>query len=264
MAVLGTTAGRTRFQRARVLFALVMRELGARSGASRWSYFWIITEPVGGIILLTAAFSIALHKPPMGNNFALFYATGVVPFSMYTAVANSVSGTLAANRGLLTYPVVTIVDTIVARWLVETLTHSLIALGLFTSIILYYDLALLLRMEHIAIAFLAAAMLGLGIGTMNCVLYFYFPLWKNIWGMLNRPLFLLSGIMFTLESLPPQIGSWMWFNPLIHVVGQARKGFYGSYEGTYISLMFVFCLSLGLFLTGSFLILRNHARMIQN
>lgn len=247
-----------------MLFALIMREMGAKTGESRWAYFWAVAEPLGGIVLLTAAFSIALMKPPLGSNFPLFYATGVVPFVMYSAVSNTVANALQANRGLLTYPVVTILDTIFARWILETMTHAVIAVLLFYGLMVFYDLHPGLREDHLLMAMLAASALGLGIGTLNCVLNFYYPIWRNIWGMLNRPLFIISAVMFTFESLPPQIRDWMWFNPLIHIVGEMRMGFYGGYSGSYISLAYVFCLSAGLFLTGAYVMLRNQSQLIQN
>lgn len=258
------TGHRVSFQRLRIITALLLREMGAKTGESRWSYIWAIGEPLGGIILLTLAFGIMLVKPPMGNNFALFYATGVVPFSLYSGVAATVASSLNANRGLLTYPVVSIIDTILARWILETATTLTVAILLFATIIWFYGLHLYIRPEHLLLSLAMAACLGLALGTLNCVLFFYFPMWRNIWSILNRPLFLISAVMFTFDSLPADVRSWMWFNPLVHIIGEARLGFYGSYRGSYVEPGYVFGWSGLLFLVGAILIQRNHARLIQN
>ena len=71
--------GPVRLRWLRVLFALVVREMSTRFGRSWGGYLWAIVEPVGGILLLTFIFSLALRKPPLGTNFALFYASGMVP-----------------------------------------------------------------------------------------------------------------------------------------------------------------------------------------
>lgn len=264
MAMAVTNPGRVPFQRLRIIFALILREMGAKTGESRWSYLWAVAEPLGGIVLLTIAFGIMLVRPPIGHNFALFYATGVMPFSLYSAVAATVANSLQANRGLLTYPVVTILDTILARWILETLTNIVIALVLFTGIFWIYDLHLILRYDRLIQAFGVASLLGLGVGTLNCVLFFYFPIWRNIWSILNRPMFLISAVMFTFDSLPPDVRAWMHYNPLIHVVGEARVGFFGTYRGDYVNLPYVLGFSAALFLLGAILIQRNHARLIQN
>ena len=68
----------------RVLFALVVREMSTKFGRSWGGYIWAIAEPLGGILLLTIAFSFAFRKPPLGSNFALFYATASSPSSCST------------------------------------------------------------------------------------------------------------------------------------------------------------------------------------
>ena len=84
-------------------------------------------------------------------------------------------------------------------------------------------------------AFAMAALLGLGIGTLNCVLFGFFPTWKNIWGVLTRPLFLISGVFFTFNSAPPAMQEVLWYNPLAQIIGEMRAGFYGSYRADYVS-----------------------------
>ncbi len=264
MTMAATSSGRVPLQRLRIIGALILREMGTKTGESRWSYIWAIAEPLGGIALLSLAFGIMLARPPIGHNFPLFYATGVMPFSLYSAVAAKIANSLPANRGLLTYPVVTILDTILARWILETLTNILVAIVLFASIIWIYDLHLLLRYDRLIHAFGAASLLGLGMGTLNCVLFFYFPIWRNIWSILNRPMFLVSAVMFTFESLPGDVRSWMQYNPLVHIVGEARVGIFGTYRGSYVDLPYVLGIAATLFLVGAVLIQRNHARLIQN
>ena len=90
----------------RVLFALMVREMATKFGRSWGGYIWAIAEPLGGIMLLTVAFSFAFRKPPLGTNFALFYATGIIPFFLFSNVTASVGQAIDSNRGLLTYPVV--------------------------------------------------------------------------------------------------------------------------------------------------------------
>ena len=61
--------------------------MSTRFGRSYGGYVWAIAEPLGGILLLNIAFSLTLRHPPLGTNFALFYATGIIPFFLFTGVA---------------------------------------------------------------------------------------------------------------------------------------------------------------------------------
>jgi capsular polysaccharide transport system permease protein len=245
-------------QRLRVLFALIVREMGTRFGRSWGGYLWAIAEPLGGIVLLTIAFSFAFRKPPLGNNFALFYATGIIPFLLFSNVSNSVAQAIASNRGLLTYPVVRPLDAVLAKFLTSFLTLLVVGLLLYAGIIGYYALPVSLNPAAVFNGFLLMGLLGLGIGTLNCVLIGFWPTWRNIWNVLTKPLFIISGMFYTFESLPPQAQAVLWYNPLLHAVGLMRSGFYGGYDAYYVSPGYVLTIAGTSFLLGAYL-LRRHA-----
>ena len=252
-----------RFQRLRVLFALVVREMGTAFGRSVGGYFWAIAEPLGGILLLSIAFSLAIRTPPMGTSFMLFYATGVVPFSMFNTMSKGVAGAIASNKGLLTYPVVSTLDAVLAKFVLNFLTIFVVAIVLFTGIILIGDVDVNLDLGSAAGAFVLAALLGLGIGTLNCVLNGFFRTWRNIWSVLTRPLFVLSGIFYTYQSVPPEFQVYLWFNPLVHIIGLMRAGFYGTYDASYVSYTYVLGISLGSFVIGGYLLRRHSSFLIE-
>lgn len=254
---------RVSFQRLRVLFALIVRESGTKFGRSYGGYLWAVAEPLGGILLLTFAFSLALRKPPLGTNFALFYATGVLPFLVYGNVSRSVAAAIATNRGLLRYPVVTALDTVFAKFVLDTLTMFVVAMLLFSGIILAYGVEVHFDPAAAALSFGLAALLGLGIGTMNCVLVGFFPTWQNFWSVLTRPLLIMSGLFYTFQSLPVQAQAVLWYNPLIHVVGLMRAGFYGTYEASYASPAYVLAIALSLFVVGAYLLRRHSSSLIE-
>jgi capsular polysaccharide transport system permease protein len=266
MASLATpraTGARSRvtLQRLRVLFALVVREMSTKFGRSWGGYLWAIAEPLGGILLLTFAFGLTFHKPPLGTNFALFYATGIIPFMLFSTVHASVSQAINTNRGLLTYPVVQPLDAVFAKFVTSFLTLFVVGVLLYTAIILYYQLPVVLDLGAIFSGFLLMGMLGLGLGTLNCVLFGFFPTWRNIWGVLNRPLYLISGIFFTFNSAPPAMQAVLWYNPLSQIIGEMRAGFYGSYRADYVSYPYVVGIGLTLFVIGAYL-LRRHASFL--
>jgi capsular polysaccharide transport system permease protein len=88
-------------------------------------------------------------------------------------------------------------------------------------------------------SYASAILLGIGVGTLNCYLLLAYPLWRTIWGILTRPLFILSAIFYLFEELPQFAQEILWYNPLIHVTGLNRSGFFVTYEPSYISLLYV-------------------------
>ncbi|WP_297974635.1 ABC transporter permease, partial [uncultured Amaricoccus sp.] len=237
-------------QRLRVLFALILRDMNAKFGRSVGGYLWAVAEPLGGIVLLAVAFSLALRMPPIGTSFLFFYATGMIPFTLYGNVAASAANAVRSNRGLLSYSVVTPLDAVLAGALLELMTMSVVAALLFTGIVIVDDVVVNFEPIRVVRSFAMAAVLGLGVGTLNCVLFGFFPTWKNIWGVLNKPLFLISGVFFTFNSAPPAFQEVLWYNPLSQIIGEMRAGFYGAYRADYVSDLYVFGIGLSLFVIG--------------
>ena len=255
--------GNPRFRRLRVVTALVVREMGTKFGRSAGGYFWALAEPLGGILLLAIAFSLALRAPPMGTSFMLFYATGMIPFSMFRTMAGGVAASIISNKSLLNYPVVTALDAVLAKFALNFLTIALVAAILFTSIIVGFGLHVNLDLGAIALSIAMAAVLGLGIGTLNCVLFGFFPTWKNVWSVLNRPLFIISGIFFTFEMVPPAFQAVLWWNPIVHIIGVMRAGFYGTYDPHYVSYPYVLGIGLTTFVVGAYLLRRHATALIE-
>jgi capsular polysaccharide transport system permease protein len=245
----------------RVVTALVIREMGTKFGRSVGGYAWAIAEPLGGILLLAIAFSLALRTPPLGTSFMLFYATGIVPYYMFNTMAKGVAGAISTNRGLLNYPVVSVLDAVFAKFVLNFLTIFIVAVVLMVGIVLGLDLHVNLDLAALLLAFALSALIGLGVGAMNCVLFGFFPTWKNIWGVLTRPLFILSGIFYIFESVPKAFQGVLWWNPIVHVIAVMRQGVYGHYDPTFVSYPYVIGVSLGLFVTGAWL-MRRHASFL--
>jgi len=104
--------------------------------------------------------------------------------------------------------------------------------------------------------------LGLGIGTLNCALGGLYPLWDITWNILTRPLFIASGIFFLYDTMPPLARDILWYNPLIHVVGLMRTGFYPTYTAAYINEVYVLSVALISLMMGLILLGRYHREIL--
>ena len=253
-----------RFQSLRVISALMIREMITRYGRSAGGYIWALLEPIGMIAILTLAFSQFIRVPPIGESFAFFYATGYVPFHLYSEIAGNTSNAVHLNRTLMQFPMVSPLDAILARFMLSVLTLIVVTLIVFTGISIIVDEPVRAQLGPLLSALGCAALLGLGIGTLNTVLFSFFPIWRQLWLIINRPLFIVSAVFFTFESMPSHIQALLWWNPLVHVVGQVRVAFYPVYEGAYISLGYVLAIAFGTFILGAALLARHKTYIIEN
>jgi capsular polysaccharide transport system permease protein len=238
-----TQGSRLRFATGRAIMALVLRQMSAKYGRNPGGYIWAILEPAIGIIFLTAIFSAGFRTPSLGTNFAIFYASGFLPYEAAMKTSSGLMTSLKANRNLLTFPRVTLVDAMAAQLILDVLTQLLVSYLLFTAILFLYDTRTILVMPYLIQAYVMAIALGFGIGTLNCFLVTRYPLWRTAWGILTRPLVLISGVIFLHEKVPEPFRTWLEWNPLVHVTGQARKAFYISYEAKYVDMVYVFMIA---------------------
>lgn len=227
----------------RTIVALILREMSSTYGRSPGGYAWAILEPVAGTLLLTAVFGAFFSSPPLGTSFPLFYATGILPFTIFMAISGALAQAINFSRPLLAYPSVTWVDAILARFVLQFLTNLMVGYITFTGIMILFPSPVILDLTRMGLAIILAALLGLGIGILNCFLFTRFPLWQRGWSILMKPLFIISGIFLPFEAVPQPWRDWLWYNPLVHVVGVMRQGVYFSYDGAYVSVLYLLLIS---------------------
>jgi len=247
---------------ARTVAALMLREMSTRYGRKPGGYLWAVLEPLGAIMLLSVGFSLLLRSPSLGDSFLLFYATGYLPFDMYKSLSTSVARSITFSKPLLFYPSVTWLDTILARFALNTLTLLTVSCILLTGILLGTDTRTVLDMPPIVTAMALGAGLGLGVGALNCFLNGMFPVWEQIWAIVMRPMFLASGVLFLYDDLPSGVQAILWWNPVMHVTGLMRTGFYPMYGADYVSVPFVLAVILGTLVMGLIMLSRYHRQLL--
>jgi capsular polysaccharide transport system permease protein len=233
--------------------------MSATYGRSPGGYIWAILEPALGVAIMAAIFSVGFRSPPLGTNFPIFYATGLLPFFLYVNVSTAVAQAINQSRQLLNYPRVTFIDAILARFFLATLTQLLVGYLILTGILMIFDTQTVLNLPLILLAYSMAAALALGVGLMNSVLMTRWAIWHTVWSVINRPLVIISNIIFLVDEIPEPYRSWLMWNPIVHIAGLMRRAFYYSYEATYVDVTYVFLVSL-ILATFGLLFLRRYYR----
>ena len=250
-----------KFATFRNILALMLREMSTRYGRTPGGYIWSVLEPFAAIMFLSIGFSLLLRSPSLGTSVLLFYATGYLPLNLYNSLAQPIARSISFSRPLLRFPAVNWMDALLARFILNSLTNVLICVLLFTVILSIVESRTVLDLPPIIEAFSLAMMLGLGVGAVNCVMFGLFPVWEVIWGIVTRPLFLASGVIFIYEDLPALAQNILWYNPLIHITRLMRTGFYPTYSPTYINIIYVMLFSM-IALTLGLLFTRRYNRVI--
>lgn len=229
-----------RFRTFRVVTALILRETGSRDSRASLGFLWTVIDPVASVIILSLVFSMISRTPRLGTNFELYYITGVVPFHLYSGVAGKIANSMRFSRNLLGFPSVTVIDALLARFLLNVFTNVTVFVILVVGAVYYYDLQVYPDMGALILSLTMAAALGLGIGTLNSVLFLASPTYESLWGITNRPMTILSGALFLVSDLPDNLFRYIWWNPMAHMVAEMRHAFYPTAVSGWISPAYVF------------------------
>ena len=246
----------------RTVIALMLREMATTYGRSPGGFLWVILEPAAGVAILSAIFSAAVRDPALGSSFPLYYATGFIPFSMFMNIHGKVAWSLTFSQQLLAYPSVTWIDAFVARFLLNWIAYLLVTIVVFGGVVFGLGVDVVVHLPTVLLALVTGGILAFSVGAMNCYLYLRFPVWQRAFAIITKPLFFLSCVFFLYEQVPQPFGSWLWWNPIVHVVGLMRRAFYPSYDADYVSLTYVFGLSGLLMLTALLLLKRSYRDLL--
>lgn len=224
---------------ARVIGALIMRELHTRYGRENIGYLWLILEP-----MLLASVIGALHMSghtPYGSDIKPlpFTVVGYTVFIMFRGIVNRSEGGLEANAPLLYHRMVTITDIVLARALLE-------AAGTFLAYTVM--IALLTGIGWAAppvrpLALIAAVFCMFWISLAHSLVITGISHENRTVGRLVHPysyfMVPLSGAFYQIEWIPQPYRDWLLWFPLPHIFELARYGQFRSanlkyFDGLYL------------------------------
>ncbi len=229
-----------RFRTFRVVTALILRETGSRDTRASLGFLWNLIDPIASILVLSVAFSFVQKHPPLGISFGLFYVTGVMPLHLYTQVQAKVANSIRFSDKLLGFPAVTVLDALFARFLLNVFTNIVVFTALVITLMTYYQIRLTVDMGAVSLGMAMAASLGLGIGTLNAVLFLASPTYESIFGIVTKPQLLLSGVFYLVNGLPTPLFNYLKWNPLAQIVAMVRGGLYPGYDSSWANPYYVF------------------------
>ena len=179
----------------RVIYALLLRDIRTRFFGTAAGFLIAIVWPLANILILLGIHGLADRAVPYGESAALWFASGLVPFTAFNYMTRYTMLGLVMNRPLIGYPIVKPMDVLLARAVLEVLNAGVVAL---TMIVLYALLGLpFIPFDPLqALAALGASMLlGLGFGIVNGVIAALFPFWVTGWALFAIIMWIASGVM---------------------------------------------------------------------
>jgi len=214
---------RTSFQIQRdVVYALLLREISSRFGKSRVGFLWVLIEPVAHLVFPIALFGFVLERAIPGVDYPLFLVYGFMPFLLFKTICLQTMDGTRANRGLLSYRQVLLMDVFIAK----VMAHCAVSACVFAVVLgglalLGFEVLPPLPIELFGVLALTVA-LAFGLGMLFAALGSVSPELKTIARLVFIPLYFLSGILFPISRFPEEWMAWLALNPVVHLVELSR------------------------------------------
>lgn len=214
---------------ARVIYALMLRDMRTRFGRTFAGWLIMILWPLSHALVLMLFYYFAHRFAPIGTDVSVFVGTGVLPYVLCFYPARMTMLALVQNQPLLNLPVIKTFDIILARGILE-IVNAFWVVFLFCLILYVADIDFMpKRPEDAVMAILATIYLGFAIGFLAAVLYKLWRAWLGIQIGLLILMYVTSGAFFIPTSLPQWMRDLIWINPMLHAVEWLRSAYYEGY-----------------------------------
>ncbi len=165
-----------------------------------------------------------------GINAALWLIVGIMGFYMFSRPALAVRHTPGAHQEMFGYRQIKPVDTVLVRVMYEGALMLLLAVLVFSGAALFGLDVIPADPLSVLEAFFGMYLLGVGFALSLSVTGEMLPEINKIFRYLMFPLYLSSGVIIPIASLPKVYRDWLMLNPLAHGLEAARLGFAPYYH----------------------------------
>lgn len=210
--------------------ALFLRESVARLSSSRGAWVLIVLEPVLHTAFLLLIYTALRTRSVAGADVVVWLVLGLTTYFTVQNIFQRLMGAIDANKALFAYRQVRPIDTVIVRAGLEAFL-GLVVIAAFMVILSLFGYAVTPNdpLETMA-AYTGLMLCALGIGMLLSVASYLAPEGNSVANFIFRPLYLLSGVIFPLSSIPVKYREWIFLNPIAHGLELLRSSFFPVYH----------------------------------
>lgn len=224
-----------------IIGAIILRDMRTRFGRSHLGYILAVLWPLTHLVGITIIFTVLRRSAPIfGTDNAVFLATGALPYILVMYPSRMTSFAIDMNKPLFIFPIVSPLDLITARVVVEFLTAFSVII-IFSAGCLMFGVNIIPRDVTIAsMAIFSTVYLSVCFGLLSTILVALTDFWKTASAIVMVFAYISSGIFAPMETLSPNIQAILSYNPLTHCVEWLRSAYFIGYGDSFVSRPYVF------------------------
>jgi capsular polysaccharide transport system permease protein len=211
-----------------VVFALSLRELKTRLDGRWGGAVWVIGEPLLNTLGMLAVYGAMRAQTIGGVDTLLFLVSGQMPFLLFKSLVLRLMDAIDSNQGLFAYRQVQPIDAVIARAVVELLVFGAVMGGCLAALGWAGHPVLPHRPLELVAAVVLLAINGAALGLFMAV-GTAAPLnrLRGLVSMLFLPIYVSSGALIPLGSLPVGLQVAFLYNPTAHLLELLRSALIG-------------------------------------
>lgn len=239
---------------ARVIHALLMREVITRYGRHNIGFMWMFVEPMIFTLGVAALWTFAGMNHGSSLPIVAFAVTGYSSVLLWRNMPGRCNGAVGPNLALMYHRNVKVIDVYASRIVLEAAgaTMSFVILSIFFTAIgwmPYPEDIMKILLGWFMLAWFGAT-LAVTVGAMSELS----DVVEKIWHPITYLMFPLSGAMFMVDWLPTGAQKVLLYLPMVHGVEILREGYFGSavrahYDIPYMAIVCLCLMLIGLSLT---------------
>ena len=218
---------------ARIVHALILREIMTRFGREHLGFVWLVLEPLILTTMVMIGWTIMYGATKHGVTIVQLVLTGYSMLTLWRHIISRFTHCFRHNAGLLFHRNVKPLDTILARFFLET-TGTLISF--FVSYTVLYVLDAIPPIHDIFTLLAAWFMMAAFAFSVALIFSAIIELWEPAEKFVQPLMYItipLTGAFFMLSWIPSDYHYVLLLSPMINAVEMFRAGLIGPSVQTY-------------------------------
>lgn len=251
MSLLTTSFRQSLAIQARVIWALVIREIITRYGRHNVGFLWLFLEPMLFTLGITLLWTIIKATHGTSLPITAFAVTGYSSILLWRNCSNRAVKAIEANLSLLYHRPVKVFDIFAARLILEIAgaTTSLLVLTIFFTSMGWMSVPV--DIPTVLIGWLLLAWFSFALSLVVGAASERMEVIERVWHVFTYLMFPLSGAAFMVDWLPKEAQTAILWVPMVHGTEMIRHGYFGAAVPThedpaYLALVNIVMLLLGL------------------
>ncbi|WP_052728239.1 ABC transporter permease [Ensifer aridi] len=232
-------------QKINVMHAVIMRDIRSRYFNHGLGFLIVPLFPVTHVAVLLIVYSVMGRTSAFGDDLRLFFATGLMPALAFTYLSRFMSVSLLTNKSMMAFPVVRLLDIVLARAFLEFMGIIIALLIMFVFLLSFGSDPIPTYPSKALAALFFTVLLALGCGIVASVISAIAPMFAMVYALSMIIFYLSSGAPIYLHSFPEQVIYACSWNPVFHAVEWIRSAYYLGYPSQFLDRMYLIGCAIG-------------------